>query len=258
MDNDVMFVEERKLKILEYLKDRKKATVNELCAAFNVSGATIRNDLRELENSNLLVRAHGGAMVKSKTAYELDAKQREVQNLLQKKRIANAAIQRIEDGDTIILDTGTTTLELARLLNTKRNLTVITNDIEIASVLEDFDQINIILIGGILRKRFHCTIGMAGHEMLAGLAVDKAFMGANGFTVEKGATTPDISQAERKKAMISIASQIILLCDSSKIGRNSFAQFAPLNEIDVLITDELGESEWKQIEEAGIKVLIGK
>ncbi len=252
----VMFAEERKIKILEYLKENKKATVAELCAAFNVSGATIRNDLRELENSNLLVRAHGGAIVKSKTGLELDSKQKEVQSLPEKQRIAEAAERLIEDGDTIVLDTGTTTLELARILSRKKNLTVVTNDIMIVSVLEDMEQVNIILMGGVVRKRFHCTVGMSSQEILSGLAVDKAFMGANSFSIEKGATTPDIFQAERKKGMISIATQVILLCDSGKMGKNSFAQFASLEEIDILVTDSIGESDKKRLEESGIKVII--
>lgn len=256
--DEMMFVEERKMKILEFIEENKKATVNQLRDFFKVSPATIRNDLRDLEKANLLIRTHGGAMVKSKTGFELKSNQKQITNLAEKKRIAAAALELIEDGDTIILDTGTTTIELARLLPAKKNLTVVTNDLEIAMLLEMFDEINQVFLGGILRKGFHCTVtyGSAGKEMFAGLTVDKAFMGVNSLSFSRGATTPDISQAETKKLMISIAVKVILLCDSSKIGKSSFAQFATLDQVDAIVTDAVKEADRKKLEECGIDVLV--
>ena len=155
---------------------------------FAVTGATIRSDLRDLESAGLLTRTHGGAIPSTKTGFEPDSKQKEVQNLEAKRRIGLAALALIEDGDTIVLDTGTTTLALARNLKDRKNITVITNDLVIATILEEMESVNVLFTGGLLRKGFHCTIGVHGRAIMEGLTVDKAFMAANGFTVAKGAT----------------------------------------------------------------------
>lgn len=255
--NEPFFAEERKKKILDLLRTNDKVIVADLSKFFNVSSATIRNDLKELENSNLLTRTHGGAMDKSKASFEPDWKNREVINLQEKKLIANAAKVLIEDGDTIILDTGTTTLELAKLLADKHDLNVITNDIEIARCLEEFDNINIVFMGGIIRKKFHCTIGSIGIETISGFIVDKAFIATNAFSTTRGAATPNINQAETKKAMISIAQKVIILCDSSKVGKSSFVQFAEIQDIDIIVTDKnISEEAKRDLELKGINVII--
>jgi DeoR family transcriptional regulator, fructose operon transcriptional repressor len=250
-----LFVEERKIKILEHIEEHRKATVAELCERFRVSSATIRNDLRDLEATGRLIRTHGGAIVKSKTGLEPDMSQRE--NLAAKRRIAEAAIRLVEDGDTVILDTGTTVLELARLLTQRRDITVVTNDLTIALALEEVDSVKVVLMGGMMRKRFHCTVfsGAPAAHMLSDLTVDKAFMGVNSFSCEKGASTPDISHAETKKHMMSIAAKIILMFDASKMGRNSFALFAPLDKVDTIVTDTIREDDRRRLEESGIEVI---
>jgi DeoR family fructose operon transcriptional repressor len=255
-----LFVEERQAQILEYIEEHRKATVAQLCQHFGVSSATIRNDLRDLEGSRLILRTHGGAMVKTKTGFELDSSQKQVRNLEAKRKIAQAAARLIEDGDTVLLDTGTTALELARLLPGKRNLTVVTNDLEIARLLEEGDSLQVVVMGGILRKGFHCTVsyGASERQALEGLSVDKAFMGVNSFTLKRGASTPDIRHAETKKVMIAIATSVILLCDSSKFGRTSFVQFARPEEIDAVITDGLPEAERLKLEEHGIQVIVAE
>ena len=117
------------------------------------------------------------------------------------------------------------------------------------------DNIKIIMMGGFLRKGFHCTVGMAGTNMLSGLTVDKAFMGVNGFSFAKGATTPDFSHAQVKKAMIAIAKKVILLCDSSKFGREAFVRFAGAEEIDTIVTDSASAEDRRLFEDNGIEVL---
>ena len=257
MPEAALFVEERKLKILEYIEEHRKATVAELCDVFHVSSATIRNDLRDLESAGLLIRTHGGAMVKTKTGLESDMNQRKVQHLAEKRAIAEAALGLVEDGDTIILDTGTTTLELARLLGQRQDITVVTNDLAIALVLEDIETVKAVFMGGIVRKKFHCTVvgGLSSRDVFSGLAVDKAFMALNSFSIEKGASTPDITHAETKKLMMSIAAKVILLFDSSKMGRNSFALFAPPDRIDAIVTDSLRPDDRARLEENGIEVI---
>jgi DeoR family fructose operon transcriptional repressor len=253
-----MFVEERKIKILERIEAQRKATVAELCDIFRVSSATIRNDLRDLEGAGLLIRTHGGAIVKSKTGLEQDTTQREIQHLAEKRRIAEAALRLVEDGDTITLDTGTTTLELARLLGQRRDVTVVTNDLAIAMALEECETVRVLFMGGLVRRKYHCTViyGSTGRDILAGLSVDKAFMALNSFSVDKGASTPDINHAETKKLMMSIAAKVILLFDSSKMGRTSFALFAPLESIDTIVTDAIGAEERARLEENGIDVVV--
>ncbi len=253
-----LFVEERKIKILEFIEEHRKATVLELCQRFKVSSATIRNDLRDMETDGLLIRTHGGAMVKTKTGLESDMSLRKVQYLDEKRRIAETALPFVEDGDTIVLDTGTTTYELARLLGEKRDLTVVTNDLPIALLLEDFESVRVVLVGGMIRRKFHCTVAssFSGMNALADLTVDKAFMAANGFSLEKGASTPDMSHSETKKLMISISARVFLLFDSSKMGRNSFAIFAPPDKIDAIVTDSLREEERRQLEENGIEAIV--
>lgn len=252
-----MFAEERKVEIVEYVNHQKKATVGELCERFKVSGATIRNDLRELEHSRLLIRTHGGAMINSKTGFELVAKDKEVQNLDLKQRIARAAMDYIEDGDTIVVDTGSTTIELVKLLIKKnKHVTVVTNDLVIAMELEESPNMNIVLVGGKVRKKYHCTVGALGKDMLKGLTVDKAFMAANSFSPQKGATTPDLQQAEMKTLMLGLAAKVYLLADSTKIGKNSFAQFAPVEQIDCLITDSISKADRQAFEELGLEIII--
>lgn len=251
-----LFAEERKIQIVELVNSRKKATVQELCDHFKVSSATIRNDLRDLERQNQLIRTHGGALIKSQTGHEVRIDKRDVQRPQEKQRIAKAAIKLIEDGDSIVLDTGTTTYELALLLKQRRDLTVVTNDLKIALLLEQYDGINVLVLGGILRRHFHSTVGDAGKKMLFELSVDKAFMGANSISATEGGSTPDISTAETKRAMISIASQVVLLCDSDKVNRRSFAKFAEPQQIDALVTDAMEAELREQFGQNDIEVIL--
>jgi DeoR family fructose operon transcriptional repressor len=253
-----LFSEERRVRILELIRQRKKLTVHELCDALQVSPATVRGDLRDLDREGLLVRTHGGALEKSRASFEQVSSQRRTENLAAKQAIAAEARRLVEDGDTILLDTGTTTLELAHRLKRCRDLTVVTNDLEIARVLEDAVGVQVVLLGGTLRKGYRCTVGPVGVRMLQDLRVDKAFMATNSLSLEGGATTPDLHQAETKRAMIAIARKVILLCDSSKIGRESFARFAELDHIGVLITERIGDEDRLRFEEHGIEILVSQ
>lgn len=252
---DVLFAEQRKLGIVEYIEQHRQASVAELVTHFQVSSATIRNDLRELAEARLVVRTHGGAMVRSQTAFELKSGQQAEQNVAAKKEIGRLAAALVEDGDTVLIDSGTTTLELARGLADRRDLVVVTNSLRIAVELEKLESLQLIVIGGVVRRGFQCTVGLAGRNVLQGITVDKAFMGTNGLTLERGASTPDIGHAEIKKAMISGAKQVILLCDSSKLGRDSFAQFACLEDIDILVTESIDAEFRRRLEESDVVVI---
>jgi len=257
--SEPLFAEERKQQIVELVKTKKKVLVPELVDLFKVSPATIRNDLRELEHLGLVKRTHGGAIPVEYlgAGFELDTERKVVEHLQEKQSIAAAAVQWVEEGDIIVLDTGTTTFELAKRLSGIKNITVVLNDIEIARYLEECEGINVILIGGTLRKKFHCTVGPFATKTLSELNVDKVFLATNGFTMEKGCSTPDINQAEIKKIMMQIATKVIVLCDSSKIGINSFVQFAPVSEIDVFITDDkIGKEYLQELQKLGLEVIV--
>ena len=236
-ESKVVFAEERKEMILRELSEKDKVYVQNLSDDFSVSAATIRNDLNDLEKAGKLVRTHGGAISTNSSGLELNTEEKRSKNQSNKTKIAEKALDFIAEGDIVLLDTGTTTLELAKKLNMKRNITVITNDLEIAMVIEEFNGINVIIIGGMLRQGFHCTVGMFAHNLLKEVTVDKAFLGTNGLDLENGLYTPDAGQAETKKRIISCARESYLLCDSTKIGRKSFAKFADLEDFQYIITD---------------------
>ena len=237
MSNTPIFAEERQNKILSLLRIKNKILVNDLCEEFGVSSATIRNDLNQLEKSGLLRRTHGGAIPSTKIMEELTSSQKDKTNFDQKKRLAEYAEGFIENGDTIALDTGTTTYALACALANKKNLTVITADIRIAALLEEFSGVSVVLAGGELRKGFSCTTGSITNKTLSSLKVDKIFLATNTVDSDGILFTPDIEQAYVKQTLISMGKEIFLLCDSSKFGRQSFSRFGSISDIDYIITD---------------------
>ena len=232
-----IFAEERKHLIVELVNKNYKTTVANLCSEFSVSPATIRNDLSDLEEAGFLKRTHGGAISNRKANYEPNSYQKEIEFMDEKKAIARAALQCINEGDTIALDTGTTTFELAKLLINFKNLTVVTNDLQIAAYLERNSDVTIIIAGGAVRRNFHCTTGKKAIDTIKDLNVDKTFLAANGISIKKGASTPNIDMAGMKSVLVELADEIILLCDSSKLDKSTFVRFADLSQIDFLITD---------------------
>ena len=233
-----MFAEERQEKILEMLKVNKRVSNTELIKKFGVSGTTIRIDLTELEQKGLLSTTHGGAILKEDPVYGEDS------------------ISSRRDGDTILLDSGTTALDLAELLKDIHNLTVITNDLQIALKLQKYSEIHLILLGGRVRTSFECTVGGMGIRALEELSVDKVFMTTNALSLQKGATTPNLDNAEIKREMMKIGNQRYLLCDSSKIGTKTVCSFAKIEEFDVIITDDKISKELKDsIEKLHIEVI---
>ncbi|HWR24339.1 MAG TPA: DeoR/GlpR family DNA-binding transcription regulator [Feifaniaceae bacterium] len=235
---DVVFAEVRKQTITDIVNKMGKATVSYLCEHFSVSPATIRNDLRELEEAGAIKRTHGGAISSSRINYEPVTSQKEVVRVAQKQAIAKLAATFIQPGDAIALDTGTTTMELAKQLSGIDNLTVVTNDIQIASYLERNTDVMIILAGGALRRHFHCTVGQMAIESISDLHVDKAFMAANGVHPTKGVTTPNMDMASIKAHMVDAADEVYLLADSSKLGKAAFITFTTLSNVDIMITDQ--------------------
>ncbi len=252
-NEDILFAEERKMQITEYINKNKKATANELSKNFKVSIATIRNDLRDLEKTGLIMRTHGGAMVKSKSSQELDLSSRKY-NITAKQNIAKAALNLVDDGDTLILDSGTTIHELAKILYKKKELTIITNDITCVSILEP-NNFNIVMLGGVIHNGFHWSSGIHAQKMLHELSADKSFLSAGGISLERGLSVGLLSLSDIKSSMIKCAAQNILLCDNSKFEKHKLAKFSNICDIDILITDFIDNYTRTSIEEHGVDVL---
>lgn len=255
--DDSIFAEERRKMIVDHVNENVKATVPELCDLFSVSSATIRNDLRALEESGLLKRTHGGAISCKSVNYEVNSYERAVERVTQKAQIAAKAVSFIKEGDTIALDTGTTTYELAKLLTKFHDLTVVTNDLQSASFLEQYSRAHIFLAGGRVRRDYHCTYGKKALDSVSDFNVDKAFLGANGISLTRGFTTPNIDTAEVKEAFISIADSTIIITDSTKLDKTSFSKFADFEDVDTIITD--GEADMAFVDslrEVGMEVII--
>ena len=254
-----MFAQVRNQEIVKMVNQNGNVTVLELCEHFRVSPATIRNDLRKLEETGAIERTHGGAISSQKAVYEPNTYQKQVQHVCEKEAIAKAAAGFIRPGDAIALDTGTTTYQLAKRLVGIERLTVVTNDLQIAAWLEANTDVSIIMAGGAVRRNFHCTAGQTALETIAKLRVDKLFAAANGVSVEYGLTTPNMDMANIKTQMIACAEEIYLLADSSKIGRNAFVRFAPLEKVNVMVTDEMADPAFvEQAVALGVQLLCEK
>lgn len=254
-----MYAEERQQKILELLNTKEKVSVKELCDLFDASPGTIRNDLSALEKLDLLNRTHGGAINISKIGFERRTLEKVVKHKEEKIAIGRAAAKLVEDGDVVAVDTSTTTLEMVRFLKNKENLTVVTNDLVIASLLENFPNVMVMFIGGIIRKGFNCSLGPQTIGALSEIRVDKTFLACNGISVEHGITTPNADMAQFKKKLIGIANKVILLSDSSKVHRTCFIQVAPLSSIDLWITDShIPEEDFNNFKLSGLDIVIAQ
>ncbi|WP_458119417.1 DeoR/GlpR family DNA-binding transcription regulator [Paenibacillus sp. Z6-24] len=236
-DVPVLFEEERKHKIVEYVRKNHRASVQELGETFEVSDSTIRRDLKELEDARLLKRTHGGAVSLQSVNFEPNMVDKEDSYREEKQRIARRAAEMINQGDTVLLDSGTTTLPLAKELRHRSGIRVITNSVIVLGELKDCRNIELSIIGGLLRPDTQAFVGPMAEMALDMVRVDKAFMATNGLDIREGITTPNLTEAAIKRKMIDIAKQVILLADHSKMGGIAYAKFADLNDIDYCITD---------------------
>jgi Transcriptional regulators of sugar metabolism len=256
---DAIFAEIRKQEIVSMVNANGLATVNELCSHFSVSPATIRTDLNELEHMGILKRTHGGAISNNILNYEPTSQEKEEQYVAQKKAISLEALNYVKPGDTIAIDTGTTTLAFAKAIVSIPNLTVITNDLLIATYLEQSANTTVLLLGGYVRAHFHCTIGQSVVDEISNLHIDTAFIATNGISAECGLSTPNMEIANIKREMIKRSQKTVVLVDSSKIGKNALIMFATFDKVDVLITDTDATSDFvSAVEKNGVRVVFAK
>jgi DeoR/GlpR family transcriptional regulator of sugar metabolism len=253
-----MLAEERRYRIVEILYERDSGlvSVTELSDLLGVSTMTVRRDLDWLKGKDLLRRVHGGAVVREALDDERPFLERGKESSQEKQLIGRAAAQLVRDGEVIILDAGTTTQQVARNLGDKQGLTVVTNALPVAEELSCYPQISTILLGGILKHRELCTVGPPVAEELSRLSADRLFLSAAGFTLQKGATDPDLRETEVKQAMIRAARQVILVTDSSKWGGVTFAQITTLDAIHTIVTDDaIPAAAIEVLEAEGIEVV---
>ena len=253
---------ERRRQIVELVQLQGDVVVADLCVHFGVSDMTIRRDLRDLDREGLIRRVHGGAVSSLGRSYEPPYKIRTTRQAEIKKAIGKKAAELILDGDSIALDVGTTTLEIAYALPGKRNLTIITASLpianEIVSNLSLNSDVRLILTGGIVRSGELSMVGHIAEQTYSNLHVDKAFIGVGGISLEDGLTEYNLEDALVKKPLIQNAHQRIVVADSSKIGRTTFTTVAPLSMVNTIVTDSDIPGEIKKsLQDQGIEVLIG-
>lgn len=246
---------EREQRILSLLRQSEVMSVGELSAALGVSQATLRRDLNSMHERGLLSRFHGGATMKADVAQEQLFSDKENQLGEEKARIAEAALALIHDHDRIYLDGGSTILHLAKLLVDKKDLTIVTNSLMAAFVLMESGH-RLILTGGEFRALSRTLVGPLSASILDGLTVEKAFMGTLGFTLADGLSTSDAGEAFTKRLVMQRARQVILLADHTKLGVNSFVNTGKLEDVDILVTDALGETFKNHLEQSGTQVII--
>jgi DeoR family transcriptional regulator of aga operon len=243
--------------ILERLQKEGNVRVADLFDALDVSAVTIRKDLKMLEDKKLLFRTHGN--ISRANPYTKDRNVSEKENILadQKIRIGNKAAQLIEPDDAIIIASGTTLLQLARAIPTDMKLTVLTSAMNIAMSLLDKPNIEIVQLGGIVRKTSTSVTGTYAEGLLDNFTCSKLFLGVDGIDMEQGCTTSNMMEAVLNKAMIRTAQKTLILTDSSKFGRRGFGKICMLNDIDQIITDDgISETMVRDLENMGVEVTI--
>jgi DeoR family fructose operon transcriptional repressor len=251
-----MYAEERHLAILEKARAQGRVDVAALADELAVTPETVRRDLTSLERHGLLRRVHGGAIPVERLGFEPGVHARDATMGLEKERIAQAALAEVPAEGAILLDAGTTTARLAEILPTDRELTVVTNAVPIAMTLASRRNVTVLTIGGRVRGRTLATVDQWALRVLAETYVDVAFLGANGVSVERGLTTPDVAEAAVKRAMLGTARRAVLLADHTKVGNDCFARFGDLDQLDTLITDSgLDAALAAELEAAGPRVV---
>ena len=253
-----MFAQERKSKILDSLNKNGKVKVCDLSQIYEVSEVTIRRDLQELEEAELIKRVHGGAVLNDSTKFEPTFSEKIDKFYDEKESVGKLAASMILDGDTVVLDAGTTTLNISRYI-TAKNITVLTNSVDIAFELAKKQNVEVIVTGGTLRWETRALVGPVADNTFKSFRVDKSFIGANGVCIINGLTTPNIIEANTKREMIKIAKKIIVVCDHTNFSKVSFAKIVDLDSIDIIITDnQLDDEMLEKFKKKDVNIIKAK
>jgi DeoR family transcriptional regulator, aga operon transcriptional repressor len=252
-----LLIEERRRRICDLLREEGRVTVESLAARFGTSQVTIRADLSLLESAGALTRTHGGALSVPDADQSLNVKQ--LQHHAEKVRIAEAAAGLIRDGETIILDSGTTTAEIARRIRTLevKSINVITNALNIAALLVDVPSVRLIVPGGILRRESSSLSGPMAEAALGTLQANRLYLGADGIDPQLGVMTPHLAEAELNAKMIAISREVVVVADASKFTRRNISLIARTEQVHILITDRAAPVEAvEQFRSYGVEVRL--
>jgi DeoR family transcriptional regulator, aga operon transcriptional repressor len=253
-----LLTEERRRLILDLLEENGRVTVDELVARFHVSAVTVRGDLDALSAHGALKRSHGGA-VRIGPIHDYPLRIKESLHHDEKVRIAQAAVELIRPNQTIILDSGSTTAEVARQLRRFKNgpVTVITNSLSVADELANAPFVNLIMVGGILRHISRSFVGPQAEQMMRDLHANHLFLGVDGIDPEAGPSTPDILEAQLNGMMMRAAEEVTIVADSSKFGRRSLSVIGPIDRVARIITDTgIDPAVSEVLHRRGIKMIV--
>lgn len=254
-----LLAEPRRMKILEWLQEEGSARVRDLSVAFAVSEATIRQDLERLDNEGYVVREHGGAYLKSMPQQVQSMSLHHLTNMDAKKKIGRAAAALVGNGETIILDSGSTTTEIANNLTGHDSLNVITNSINIALALGALPSMTVHMSGGLFKAPTLSLTGEKSGDFFEGIFAEKLFLATAAVSFEAGLTFPAMADLYVKRAMIKAASKVYLVADSTKIGRTSFSSLGPIDLIGGFITDDgISDADRMEFERRGIEVIVAR
>lgn len=234
----VMDINERREKILEILSETGQVKVADLSREFGISSITIRSDLADLEDKGLLFRVHGGAINSYKSYCDMDLQQRLGTNLKAKQLIARGAVELIKDHDTVMFNSGTTTLTVFRAIPAHLHLNIVTNSISIALEASGNPNFNVVLLGGFVNPKYQFIYGDDASSQLKNYHADKLFLSVDGISPDSGLTTYYDREAELARLMLAQSASKIIVADSSKVGRTAFVNIAEINTADYLITDD--------------------
>jgi DeoR family transcriptional regulator of aga operon len=252
-------IAERHKFILDTLAQSGFIRVIDAAKALDVTTVTIRKDLKILEKNGQLYRTHGSASPINPHMKDRAASEKEKIHPEEKRRIGVEASKLIEEDDYIIVNSGSTIYAFAEALQSKERLTVVSASIKVTLILYEKENINIIQLGGAVRKRSKSVIGGAATSMLKDITCSKLFLGVDGVDVDFGVTTSNMEEAELNRSMMASALKTIVLCDSSKFGRKGFGKVCSIDKIDVIITDSaVPKSVVKEFEEQGVEVIIAE
>ncbi|NQV30243.1 MAG: DeoR/GlpR transcriptional regulator [Candidatus Marinimicrobia bacterium] len=250
---------ERRQSILEIIQEQGSARVENMAKTYAVSEVTIRNDLKYLEERGLIHRSHGGALLKQNVGFDHPLVDKRRLHMPEKRKIAETAAGLIENGDSIILDSGTTTFEMLQFLGDKSDITILTNAMNVAFAAIPLTKVQTLLTGGFLRKKSFSLIGPDAEALLAKYYVDKLFMGVDGLDLDYGISTPNPEEASLNRIMVKISREVIVVADSSKFGHCSLSRICGVDAITKLITDENIDAGFMgSLENLGVEVIIAK
>jgi DeoR family fructose operon transcriptional repressor len=254
-----MYAEERQQAIAALVIANGRASVTELAQAYDVTTETVRRDLAVLDKAGVVRRVHGGAVpVAALHLVEPGVNERETTRAEHKDAIATAAVEFLPlGGGSVLFDAGTTTARIAARMPADREIVVVTNSVPIAARLASVSSVSLQLLGGRIRGLTQAAVGEAALRVLDTLRVDVAFIGTNGISVRHGLSTPDSEEAAVKRAMVAAANYVVVVADSSKVGREELVSFAPIDSVDTLITDsEIRADARSDFEDHGVEVVV--